>query len=185
MHGSHFPYEGRYSREERRFAPTLADIGVTRPPGPEHKAATVNSYDNTLVALDHFMQRVHASLAGQDRPVLLLYTSDHGENLFDDERQRFMHAHNEVSRYELRVPLLIWGNEAYRRWRPEAWAALQAHRTSKLSHLDVFPTVLDLARISWDGQLPGDSFASGSFQPKPRPLMDLSDHRVGDADLVR
>lgn len=185
MHGSHFPYEGRYSHAQRRFGPTLADIGVTRPPRPEHKAETVNSYDNTLVAMDQFMERVHAILAGEERPVLLLYTSDHGENLFDDERLRFMHAQNEISRFELQVPLLIWGNEAYRRSRPEAWAALQAHRASKLSHLDIFPTVLDLARVRWDGQAAGDSFAASDFKPKPRVLMDLSDRQVGDADQVR
>lgn len=185
MHGSHYPYEPRYSREQRRFSPTLTEIGVTRPPWPEHKAETINSYDNTLVALDDFMQGVHASLATQQRPVLLLFTSDHGENLFDDERQRLMHAQNEVSRFELRVPLMIWGNEAFRRARPEAWAALQAHRSSKLSHLDLFPTLLDLARIGWDGQAAGDSFAARDFKPKPRVLMGLGDRQAGDADQVR
>ena len=50
-----------------------------------------------------------APSATESRPALIVFTSDHGENLFDDERQRFMHAHPDASRWDLEVPLMFWG----------------------------------------------------------------------------
>ena len=63
----------------------------------------INDYDNTLLALDDFLQRLQRLLRlSRARPDRL--HPDHGENLFDDERQRFMHAHPDASRWDLEVP---------------------------------------------------------------------------------
>ncbi len=185
MMGSHFPYEERYERHQRRFTPTLSDAGVSGHPGPAFRDATINSYDNTLVALDQFLERVVAVLARESRPVLLLYVSDHGENLFDDERQRFMHAHPDASRWDLRVPLLVWRNPAYERWRPEVWPALQARLRLPVGHRDVAPTLLDLAGVEWSGRDASHSLASPTYATRPRPMFDLLGRIVGDADAVR
>lgn len=185
MMGSHFPYEERYERSQRRFAPTLSDAGVSGHPTPASREAAINSYDNTLVALDEFLQRVVTVLERESRPALLVFVSDHGENLFDDERQRFMHAHPDASRWDLRVPLLLWSNTAYQRWRPEAWPALRARLRLPVGHRDVSPTLLDLAGVDWSGRDPSHSLASPVYVPRPRPMFDLGGRTVGDADAVR
>ncbi len=173
MMGSHFPYEERYTTDARVFRPTLSDSGVPGHPAARHKQAAINSYDNTVVALDQFMARLIGSLRAEQRPVLMLYTSDHGESLFDDQDQLFMHARPTPSCQDLEVPLLVWANEAYRRDGARQMAALQANRDRKISHRDVFPAVLDLAGIAWSGQAEADSFASPAFVEKPRSLIDL------------
>lgn len=173
MIGSHFPYEERYDAQARRFTPTLADAGVSGWPGPGFKAEAINSYDNTLVMLDRFLMRVMAGLRADATPALLVFTSDHGENLFDDERQRFMHALAGPSKADTTVPLFFWANDAYRRRWPEALAPLQAHRMTPISHPDLMPTLLDLAGVDANGISPAESLRSPDWQPRQRRLQQL------------
>ncbi len=173
MIGSHFPYEERYDAQDRRFTPTLADAGVSGWPGAAHKAETINSYDNTLVVLDRFLMRTLAALRADPVPALLVFTSDHGENLFDDERQRFMHALTDPSKADTTVPLFFWANDAYRRRWPEALSPLQQRRTAPISHVDLMPTLLDLAGVDADGISPAESLRSPDWRPRPRRLRQI------------
>ena len=173
MTGSHFPYDEQYDAPSRKFRPTLTDAGVSGHPGPRFKAETINSYDNTLVALDSFLMRVVTSLRADPQPALLVYTSDHGENLFDDERQRFMHALADPSKADTTVPLFFWANDAYRRRWPAAWAALSAHARAPVSHTDLMPTLLDIARVDADGIATHESLLSPDWRPRPRRLQQI------------
>ncbi len=176
MRGSHYPYDLAYRADARRFRPTMSEAGVAMPPSSKHRAAVVNSYDNTIVALDRFLERLILMLQAQARPVFLMYTSDHGENLLDDERELFMHALPQASRYDLRVPLLFWANAAYcERWQDKC-AALRAHRKHPVSHTNAFPTLLDVAAIAWDGADDAASLTSWRFHPQERMTLDSLGH---------
>jgi glucan phosphoethanolaminetransferase (alkaline phosphatase superfamily) len=173
MIGSHIPYEERYGADSRVFAPTLSDLGINAPQ-PVDRDATVNSYDNTVVETDKFLSRVIATLSREQRPAVLLFTSDHGENLFDDQRGLFMHTQHPATRYDTHVPMLVWMNPAYRQAHPQIAATLQANRARKITHTQVFPSLLELGGVDWDGRDARESFASPSFVEAPRKvLVDL------------
>ena len=174
MIGSHFPYEERYDARARRFGPTLADAGVSGHPGPKFKAEAINSYDNSLVALDQFLMRVVAALQADPHPALLVFTSDHGENLFDDERQRFMHALRTPSKADTTVPLFVWANEAHRRSHPGALRPLTERLHAPISHIDLMPTLLDLAGVDAEGLRPEHSLLSPAWRPHPRHLQQIA-----------
>lgn len=184
MNGSHFPYEERYGAQAKRFGPTLGDKGLKGHPGPEHQAETVNSYDNTLVELDDFLAGLFRILKAETRPTLLVFTSDHGENLFDDGRHRFMHALQTPSSWDTQVPLLIWSNAAYRALHPEALQRLQSRSTEPVGHRDLFPTLLDLAAIDWANATGRASLASTSWRPSPR-LLETFESLGPDFDELR
>jgi len=184
MTGSHFPYERQYDAQSRKFTPTLTDAGVSGNPGPRFKAETINSYDNTLVALDRFLMRVIDRLRADPEPALLVYTSDHGENLFDDDRQRFMHALADPSKADTTVPLFFWANDAYRSRWPDAFAALSLHAKAPVSHTDLMPTLLDLASVDADGIAPHESLRSPDWRPHPRRLQQI-DGPGWDYDKIR
>lgn len=174
MIGSHIPYEERYGAASRVFRPTLSDAGVDNPL-PQHKAEAINSYDNTVVETDRFLARVIAALQREQRPAVLLFTSDHGENLFDDQRQLFMHAQSRPTRYDTHVPMLAWMNAPYRQAYPAAAAALEANRAKPISHASVFASVLELGGVAWNGSDARGSFASPLYVPGPRSVtLDLS-----------
>lgn len=173
MIGSHIPYEERYGAASRAFRPTLSDAGIGNPL-PQHKAETINSYDNTVLETDRFLARVIAVVQQERRPAVLLFTSDHGENLFDDHRQLFMHAQAGPTRHDTHVPMLVWMNAPYRQAYPGAVAALQANRASPISHTSVFGSVLELGGVAWQGSDAHSSFASPSYTPGAREVtLDL------------
>lgn len=167
MIGSHIPYEERYTAASRVYTPTLRDLGVKQPL-PADKQAAINSYDNTVIETDKFLARVIEVLRAEQRPALLLYTSDHGENLFDDERGLFMHAQKGPTRHDTHVPLLAWMNPPYRAAHPALAQALQANRLKKISHAGVFATLLDLGAVGWDGRDGRHSFATPDYVEGPR-----------------
>lgn len=183
MSGSHSPYEQRYDAASKVFAPTLGDLGIDEPQLADKQAA-INSYDNTVVETDKFLSAVIDRMRGEKRPAIMLFTSDHGENLFDDERKLWMHSLYYPTRVDTHVPLLVWANPAYKQRFPDRMAALQLNRTRKLSHLQMFPTMMDLGGIAWDGRDPQLSFASPQFRESERIVqVDLS--KMTDYEALR
>jgi glucan phosphoethanolaminetransferase (alkaline phosphatase superfamily) len=178
MHGSHIPYEDRYDAASRKFVPTLRDLGIDTPL-PADRQAAINSYDNTVVETDRFLASVIGELRKEIRPAILVFTSDHGENLFDDQRHLFMHTQRGPTRADIHVPLLIWMNPAYRQRFPDIAAALEANRTRKISHLQMFPTMLDIGGVTWDGRDARRSFASFRYEETSRTVqVDLKEKTV-------
>jgi glucan phosphoethanolaminetransferase (alkaline phosphatase superfamily) len=180
--GSHIPYEERYTAASRIYTPTLSDLGITQPQA-QHRQAAINSYDNTVIETDRLLARVIATLRDDPRPAILLYTSDHGENLFDDARQLFMHAQTGPTRHDIHVPLLAWMNKAYRAAHPAIAQALQANHRKQVSHRDLFATLLDAGGVRWDGRDASHSLASPSYRERPRSVMVDLQSSVGYESL--
>lgn len=167
MYGSHFPYDARYQRRDQQFSPIFRDTGFAAA-APRFKESLINSYDNTLLAADRFLAAVIASAGAASKPAVVLYTSDHGENLYDDERQLFMHIGPHPSRADTMVPMLFWANDAYRQAEPAKIASVRATLHSPLNHLAIMPTLLDLGGVTYDGKDPAQSLASSRFKPVTR-----------------
>lgn len=176
MYGSHFPYDERYGRRDQAFDPTLRAAGGTV--SPHHKQELINSYDNTLLGADRFLAAVIAHAGAAGKPAMVLFTSDHGENLFDDERELVLHAGPTVSRSDTRVPLLFWSNDAFARINAAKIAAMRTRLATPLNHLAVMPTLLDLAGIGYDGRNAAQSLASARFQPVKRMVSSLGHEPV-------
>ena len=68
-----------------------------------------------------FLSRLIHMLEKQQVDAAMLYTSDHGEDIFDDSRHLFLHASPVPSYYQLHVPFLIWMSDTYRETYPEHW----------------------------------------------------------------
>lgn len=86
-YGSHFNYCERYDTDCRIFTPDhIKEIDH------KNKQAMINAYDNSIVATDKFLAQVIDKLDRTGKTSAMLYLSDHGEDLLDDERNRFLHA---------------------------------------------------------------------------------------------
>ncbi|AMO97249.1 sulfatase family protein [Collimonas fungivorans] len=179
MIGSHVVYDQRYTGDSKIFQPTLSDIGVTDPVS-KNKLEAINSYDNTIIEMDKFMNNIITILNNQDKPAVLMYTSDHGENLFDDDRQFFMHTQFPPTQYDLHVPLLLWMNPAYKKNQPGLEKILTDNSKKQISHRNIFPSLLEIAGINWDGKQETESFASEKFTERKR--MVISPKGDGEFD---
>ncbi|MGY5352134.1 phosphoethanolamine transferase [Wenyingzhuangia sp. IMCC45533] len=88
MIGSHWWYEGRYPKKFKKFEP----IANSKYIPSNSKEEMINSYDNTIVYLDYFLNELITFLEKKNKQVVLVYLSDHGETL--GEQGKWLHAQN-------------------------------------------------------------------------------------------
>lgn len=110
-YGSHFTYHQRYPREFARFLPD-DNVAINR----KNVEKLVNAYDNSIYYTDHFLSQTIEYLRSLENDCsALLYCADHGEDILDDERERFLHASPTTTFYQLYVANLGWFSPEYRR----------------------------------------------------------------------
>lgn len=175
-YGSHFNYLDRYEDEDCHFLPCdykEAEAG-SRP-------QLINAYDNTIVATDRFLSECINRLEKEgDVRSGLLYSSDHGEDIFDNGSSHFLHASPRPSIEQVHVPFLAWVSKSYRDAYPENYSRLHVNMERLISTSRSFtPTALDMAGIKVSGDALPDTTAS-LLSPayKARKPLYLSDHNI-------
>ena len=171
-YGSHFNYRDRYPRSAAFFRPDDATEAK-----PDNRSQLLNAYDNTIRYTDTFLHGIIARLRRTRAIAAMLYTSDHGENVFDDERRLFLHASPSPSYYELHVPMLVWLSDAYRTAFPDVLPTLEANRRKPVaSSASMFHSMLGIAHIATP--LLADSLNVGSRRLHSAPRRYLNDHNM-------
>ncbi len=189
-YGSHFNYQERYPRSFAYFKPDSKSEAK-----PENRQDLLNAYDNTIRYTDYILhgiverlqkwEKVQAKALAKTQAKTdgatyqptsaMLYTSDHGENIFDDDRRLFLHAAPKASDYELHVPFIIWTSEGFGNEYPNTWKALGENRTKQVqTSLSAFHTMLGIGGIRTPYRLDEYSVASGKYHPAR--LLYLDDH---------
>ena len=181
-YGSHFNYQERYPRSFAYFKPDSRSEAKT-----ENRRDLLNAYDNTIRYTDYILHGIIERLQKwegvqtktdgvYDQPTsAMLYTSDHGENIFDDERSLFLHAAPKASDYELHVPFIIWTSEGFSKQYPDILKALGENRSKQVqSSLSAFHTMLGIGGIRTPYRLDEYSVVSGKYHPAR--LLYLDDH---------
>ena len=193
-YGSHFNYQERYPRSFAYFKPDSRSEAK-----PENRQDLLNAYDNTIRYTDYILHGIVERLQKWEKlqakalaktqaktqaktdgvycqpTSAMLYTSDHGENIFDDDRRLFLHAAPKASDYELHVPFIIWTSESFGNEYPNTWKALGENRTKQVqTSLSAFHTMLGIGGIRTPYRLDEYSVASGKYHPAR--LLYLNDH---------
>ena len=181
-YGSHFNYQERYPRSFAYFKPDSRSEAK-----PENRHDLLNAYDNTIRYTDYILHGIIERLQKwegvqtktdgvYDQPTsAMLYTSDHGENIFDDERCLFLHAAPKASDFELHVPFIIWTSDGFSKQYPNILKALGENRSKQVqSSLSAFHTMLGIGGIQTRYRQDEYSVASGKYHPTK--LLYLDDH---------
>lgn len=170
-YGSHFSYHQRYPREFAAFLPD-DDVAIT----PQNAELLRNAYDNTIRYTDHFLSETINYLRSlEESSVALFYCADHGEDLLDDERERFLHASPTTTAYQLWVASLAWFSEEYRANFPEKVAAAEANASAPATTHACFHTLADIASIESDYLKESVSLVSPHFDHHAKRYY-LNDH---------
>lgn len=181
-YGSHFNYQERYPRSFAYFKPDSRSEAKS-----ENRRDLLNAYDNTIRYTDYILHGIIERLQKWEgvqaktdgvycQPTsAMLYTSDHGENIFDDERSLFLHAAPKASDYELHVPFIIWTSDGFSKQYPDILKALGENRPKQVqSSLSAFHTMLGIGGIQTRYRLDEYSVVSGKYHPTK--LLYLDDH---------
>ena len=181
-YGSHFNYQERYPRSFAYFKPDSRSEAKS-----ENRRDLLNAYDNTIRYTDYILHGIIERLQKwegvqtktdgvYDQPTsAMLYTSDHGENIFDDDRHLFLHAAPKASDYELHVPFIIWTSAGFSKQYPDILKALGENRSKQVqSSLSAFHTMLGIGGILTHYRQDEYSVASDKYHPVK--LLYLDDH---------
>lgn len=181
-YGSHFNYQERYPRSFAYFKPDSRSEAKS-----ENRRDLLNAYDNTIRYTDYILHGIIKRLQKWEQvqnktdgvycqpTSAMLYTSDHGENIFDDDRHLFLHAAPKASDYELHVPFIIWTSAGFSKQYPDILKALGENRTKQVqSSLSAFHTMLGIGGIQTRYRQDEYSVASDKYHPVK--LLYLDDH---------
>lgn len=141
-YGSHFNYRERYPDAFSRYTPD-DDVSILK----KNRERMVNAYDNSIIYTDWFLSEVINTLRDANACSAMFYCADHGEDLYDDHRGRFLHSSPTITYYQAHVVCLGWYSEAWQAHYPEKAAAAVANSMAPASTHSVFHTVAQLAPI--------------------------------------
>lgn len=157
-YGSHFNYRERYPRQFARFLPDDA-MEARR----ENRQNLLNAYDNTILYTDHILNRLVEVLRSKGSKAVMIYTSDHGEDIYDDGRH-FLHASIVPTDYQLHVPLFVWTSQSYEASHKSIVKALKSNSGATIStSLSLFHTILQMAEVSTPVFVASHSLADSSY----------------------
>jgi lipid A ethanolaminephosphotransferase len=142
MIGSHWWYEDRYKDIHRRFTPVI-DSKYIPSLSPEQ---LINSYDNTILYLDEFLSLLINELKQHNTPSVLVYISDHGEQL--GENGKWLHA--QAGEAAKNPAYLIWFSQDYKNRYPEIEKYIQDSALEKATTDRVFYDLLRLNGIKFE-----------------------------------
>lgn len=200
--GSHYSYERRYDMAKfGKFTPTLRNAAnggdsihkdILRGMFPEAtKEQLDNSYDNSILHTDYILSRVMNDLEKDGRRGLVLYVSDHAEDLWDENKD--YHCGPVLSKFTQHVPMFVFGTSGFVSENPTGWRNMLANKDKAASHSNVFHTLAGLAGISYPEQ--NESLDLSNFRFKEthryalgmeRQLVKLQDGvKVSDMQSVR
>ena len=136
--GSHFNYTQRYTREYAQWKPECVNVdsGCS-------KAEMINSFDNSVTYVDHFITKVFDQL--RDKKAIVFYAADHGESI--NEREHLHGTPRKMAPPEqFRVPMMVWMSDKYLEDpdHAKAFAHLKQEAEMKVPrrHVELYDTVL-------------------------------------------
>lgn len=166
MLGSHQKYSDRYPDNYNYYRPSLTDLNVYEPRNPKYKNESINSYDNSILYTDYVLNEIIETLAkDKSSESFLLFSSDHGEDLFDNECNNIGHGSATVYNYE--IASFAWYSDSYEISNFEKISWLKSNKHRKINQTSIFPTLVDAANL----EIPNDSLDKSilkDFKEYPR-----------------
>ena len=156
--GAHVPYEGKYPEKAGKYKPHMK---LFESIDESKRDELINSYKNAISwNLENFFSEL--LVKGKLHNTLIIYTSDHGQNLLDDGKTTHCSRKSD-SPYQGVVPLLLITEN------PELLERIKQGRNSNkdsASHFNIFPTLLIL--MGYDQKIVKLGYDQDLFSPVSR-----------------
>ena len=139
MIGSHWWYENRYSNEFKKYKPVIKSKYIPS----LKKEEIINSYDNTLVYLDSFLDELINKIENNKGSSIIMYLSDHGESL--GENGKWLHA--QVEKACMNPAMIVWYSDDFKNKYPSYVKALESNSKKDITTDFFYHSVLDFYKI--------------------------------------
>ena len=155
--GSHFQYARRYPNDFAQFKPASSS----------QKDRITADYDNSVLYTDWLLSTIMQQLTASQKKALLVYSSDHGENLLDDSRQLL--GHGMGNEYDLSTSAFIWSSGNLSAEQSGKLQKLKAREDQQVSIASLPHTVLNMTGISMPGYDSTQDLLSDDYKPSQCP----------------
>ena len=160
LYGTHGEYKERYPAEFEKFSAADEDK-----PEESWRRGTAE-YDNAVLYNDFIVDEIIRRF--EDKNAVLIYISDHGEEVYDGRDFAWHSLENEGNVHMIEIPALIWASQKFRERYPEKISAINSavdrpYRTDFLPH--ALLDLMDIRTTSFDAT---KSVLNEKFEPRPR-----------------
>lgn len=164
LKGQHFQAIKRYPSDFAFFS--VGD--VRRNDLNESEKQRVVEYDNATRYNDYVMDMILDEFRNDD--AIVIYLSDHGENIYDGVGHRYGRNIGELnddeSKYNVReIPFMIWCTDSFINKRPEVYDKIKRARDLPVCLDDVAYLLFDLAHIDFNFHKPERSVINPQYHP--------------------
>lgn len=159
--GAHARYDYRYPSSFSKF-----DNQKTSQELNEKETTFYNYYDDAIYYNDFIISSIINIIENNNNPSSMLYFSDHGEEVFDDLKQKKMGRNEQDPTSAMyTVPFIIYGNKEWKQLFNLEELKKFTHRVYSTSNL--LHTFCDLAGISFDEFEPQKSIINEDYKILP------------------
>jgi len=158
--GSHYNYSHRYPRNFDYFKPSLNKVIQYSIQDKKYAQELRNSYDNSILFTDYVLDGLIRVLDKQkDTMSFLLYSSDHGEDIFDGNCEKSGHGLETARNFE--IASFAWYSNAFAEKYENKIRFIKQNKDRKMNHTAIFPTLLDAANI----MIPNENLEKSILKP--------------------
>lgn len=181
--GSHGLYYNRFPYAFSKFSKDDVRLDVN-----DEKKTIIAQYDNSIYYNDYIVSEIIKKF--KDRETLVVYISDHGEAVYDE--QNFSgHIEENPSRHMIEIPLLMWASPAFKEKYPQKVAQIRCAADNPYMSDDMIHTFLDLMDIRTPEYEPQRSVVNGQYDITRKRIFNGRDYDAeikngeGTADAIQ
>lgn len=165
--GTHMNYKYRYPEDYVKFTDRT---GVPSWVNDGEELEYYNSYDNAVLYNDYVVSSLIKQFSDSKPNGLLLYLSDHGEEVYDTPGLHFKGRSEGAPLPTMyTIPFLVWESNTWKESHPHDY---QKALDRPYGSSDLIYTWADLAGLSFDGFDPSRSVVNDAFKERPRLIGD-------------
>ena len=128
----------------------------------KNKSIFINDYDNMIFLQDYVLSKIIKSTKHENLSSIILFTADHGCNLFENENL-FGYGSSNPTEKETHIPLFIWGSDKFIK-NNSKYSNLIKHQNLLTTNDNVFYTLADLADIKYTSYLNNQSISDSLYK---------------------
>lgn len=156
--GTHMKYDHRYPKT---FAIFKSNHGLPNPDMDDKQVDQINSYDNAIRYNDWILSQLISTLKAKRQHSLLVYFSDHGEDVYDSAPYNFQGRNEATPTLPMySIPFMVWHSTDWFN-RNTVFAEIQGHR--QYDNADFIYTFADMVGLSFDGFKADESLVNTAF----------------------
>lgn len=129
----------------------------------------VNTYDNVILLQDYVLSELIKMTEKQNVSSVLLFTADHGCNLFDNGKALFGYGSANPTEKETHIPLFVNLSNKFIANNHDKYKNLVDHKNLLTTNNNLFYTLADLSNIKYKSYVKKQSISDSSFvEPSSR-----------------